>query len=379
MAPLGWVCLVGVAVSLTLGLWLHWFEFMLVACSLGIALLAASAYLIGRQRFDVSLDVAKNAVEAGEPAEGGIRVTNRATRASAAVRIEFRVGAERGSFTLPRLQPDETHEMGFRIPTHRRAVINLGPVTSVRDDPFALLSRTVYWTKVQELLVYPKVVRLPESETGFLRDLEGFPSLDISDSDMSFHALRDYVRGDDTRQVHWKSSARTGRLMVRQFEESRRSRVVIALDDHEAAYAKPDEFELAISCAASVALETMRSGKRFSIFNGPQAIAAPHRTAALDAYTRLDFATAHHSIHEMPRLITMQASDASAIVWVTGSSTSPADLRRSVALLPLGAMVIILRADLGAKLTRNSLGIATVTTVGDLEHLASGMRLAGMG
>ena len=48
-------------------------------------------------------------------------------------------------------------------------------------------------------------------------------------------ALREYQPGDDLRHVHWKSTAKTGRLMVRQYEESRRSRmaVVLGLDDAE--------------------------------------------------------------------------------------------------------------------------------------------------
>src|SRR5699024_9984886 len=83
------------------------------------------------------------------------------------------------------------------------------------------------------------------------RDLEGTPSSDLSSSDIAFHALRDYAPGDDRSHVHWRTTARTGKLMVRQFEETRRSHVVVALDDLAEHYASDEEFELAVSAAAS--------------------------------------------------------------------------------------------------------------------------------
>ena len=46
---------------------------------------------------------------------------------------------------------------------------------------------------------------------------------------MSFHAIREYAPGDSRRQIHWKSTAKTGQLMVRQYEESRRSRMAVVL------------------------------------------------------------------------------------------------------------------------------------------------------
>ena len=70
---------------------------------------------------------------------------------------------------------------------------------------------------------------------------------------MSFHAIREYTPGDSRRQIHWKSTAKTGQLMVRQFEESRRSRMAVVLSLALADYADEDEFELGVSAAASLA------------------------------------------------------------------------------------------------------------------------------
>src|SRR5690625_5413082 len=156
------------------------------------------------------------------------------------------------------LPAGESHEELFAVPTRRRAVLVVGPVRSVRDDPLSLMRRQVTGARPQELFGHPRTVRLDEAASGFLRDLEGTPSSDLSSSDIAFHALRDYAPGDDRRHVHWRTTARTGKLMVRQFEETRRSHVVVALDDLAEHYASDEEFELAVSAAASIAAQTLK-------------------------------------------------------------------------------------------------------------------------
>ena len=49
-------------------------------------------------------------------------------------------------------------------------------------------------------------------------------------SDLAFHALREYQPGDDRRYVHWRSSAKHGRLLVRQFLDTRRSHLAVVVD-----------------------------------------------------------------------------------------------------------------------------------------------------
>ena len=73
---------------------------------------------------------------------------------------------------------------------------------------------------MHELYVHPRTVAVPSTSAGLVRDLEGNASRRLVDADMSFHAIRAYAPGDSRRQIHWKSTAKTGQLMVRQFEES---------------------------------------------------------------------------------------------------------------------------------------------------------------
>src|SRR5699024_6344350 len=80
--------------------------------------------------------------------------------------------------------------------TRRRAVLVVGPVRSVRDDPLSLMRRQGTWARPQELFVHPPPVRLDEAASGFLRDLEGTPSSALSSSAIAFHALPDSAPAD---------------------------------------------------------------------------------------------------------------------------------------------------------------------------------------
>ncbi|BAS08086.1 conserved hypothetical protein [Arthrobacter sp. Hiyo4] len=121
------------------------------------------------------------------------------------------------------------------------------------------------WTEPEDLFVHPKTVALAGSAAGFIRDLEGMPTTDLSSADVSFHALRDYVPGDDRRHIHWKTTARTNKLMVRQFEETRRAHLAISLSINTDEYASEQEFEMAISAAASIGRQAIREQRELDV------------------------------------------------------------------------------------------------------------------
>ena len=133
-------------------------------------------------------------------------------------------------------------------------MIRVGPVRARRTDPLGLLRREATWGRPAELYVRPRMVTLDALGSGFLRDQEGAPLDEISLDDLAFHALREYVPGDDLRHVHWRSSARAGQLLVRQYHQTRRNHVTVLLDDSRSAYDGEEDFELAVSVAASLVL-----------------------------------------------------------------------------------------------------------------------------
>jgi uncharacterized protein (DUF58 family) len=245
-------------------------------------------------------------------------------------------------------------------------------VRSVRGDPLGLARRSVRWTQPVELFVHPALVGLAGANAGLLRDLEGQATRDLSDSDMSFHALRDYVAGDDRRYIHWRSSARHDQLMVKQFEDTRRTLTALALATSPADYADDDEFELAVSAVASIGVQTLRDERELAVLAGPGALRVDTPPRLLDDCSGLALAAGDAGVVLLGRRVAREAAGASVAVLVTGSAPSDADLRLGARHVPTGTRVLVLRCARGADVdvrTQGSLSVATLGALGDLPRL----------
>lgn len=284
----GWL-VAGCTVVAALGsLLLGWGELVVVAWLLAFVLLGSIAFILGSHQLTARLDLSRDRVVVGEKATGRLRLTNTSRHRVLPLTVELPVGTGRADFDLPSMAGGDEHEELFVIPTSRRAVLTLGPVRTVRADPFFLLQRKQDLDEPQTIHVHPRTVRVEGSAAGIVNDLEGIATRKLSDSDVSFHALRAYVPGDDRRYVHWKSTARTGTLMVRQFEETRRSHLLVLLSSRIDDYLSQDEFELAISVAGSLGLQTLHDGQGLSVKTSTRDLAARSSRALLDDLSGVD-------------------------------------------------------------------------------------------
>ena len=146
-------------------------------------------------------------------------------------------------------------------------------------------------------------------------------------SDLAFHALREYVPGDDLRHVHWRSSAKAGELLVRQYHETRRGHVTILLDPARSSYPRLRDFELAVSVAASIALRAVRDDFDTYLRCGPHLARSRSAAAMTDIACR--FALEAEDDY-LPH--SADAADAVAgtglVVQVTGRRPRPLRARR---------------------------------------------------
>jgi uncharacterized protein (DUF58 family) len=372
----GWVVLATAVASLVIGLRLGWMELVVLGGALLTLIVGAVAFAIGRHPYQVTLRLREGRVVVGERAMGALEVVNASQRAVLPARVELPVGAAKASFALPTLAAGAEHDELFAIPTERRGVITVGPVSSVRGDPVGLIRRAVLWTEPEELYVHPRTIKIGGSAAGFLHDLEGRETREITNADLSFHALREYVPGDDRRYVHWRSSARTGTLMVRQFEETRRSHLVLALSVQEQDYAHPDEMELAISAVGSLGLHAIGSESDLTTMTTEEVLA--HRTPRqlLDGLTRIEARRSPTTIVDLGRTIARDVQRATVVLLAFGSGVTPDQIRAAGAVLPAGVRALALRASLeeGAELGARRLGNVTVLTLPTLEELPRGFR-----
>ena len=374
VTPIGWA-VIGVAVlALLVGPRLHLTEVVVIGVMLLLPFIAAIGFVIGRVAHTVRLDLSQQRIEVGRRAYGTIVVSNETDRRALAARIELAVGSARAQFLIPTLPARASHEELFAIPTRRREVLTVGPIRSVRDDPLSLMRREAVWAKAQEVYVHPRTVRLPELATGFLRDLEGTPSSAMTSSDIAFHALRDYAAGDDRRHIHWRSTARTGSLMVRQFEETRRAHVIVALANSPEHYAHLEEFELAVSVAASIGAQTIREEKTLTALTFDARQRSTSQRAFLDDCTLIDVVKDRGGLRELGRRAAEMAPHASAALVIVGSRTSPGDMIAASGQLPPGVTGMVVRCEDGAKVTRRPLGTVQLATVGELDQLPRAIR-----
>jgi len=368
VTALGAVTLGAVVLLAVVALLTGWQEFAVAALALGLTLAVSALFLVGRSSYAVTVHLQNAMVVAGQRAGGAMATRNTGQRRLLGSRIELPVGGSLASFRIPTLAPGVEHEDLFVIPTTRRAVITVGPAVSVRGDALGLLRRQVRWTVPQALYVHPRTIRLRGASTGVMRDLEGQPTRDLSSNDVSFHALRGYVPGDDRRYVHWRTSARTGKLMVRQFEETRRTHLAVALAADPSEYETVDEFELAVSAAASLGAQAFREERPVSVCVGPASLVGGTGRQLLDAFAGV--ATAEGAgIVTAGRAAAAAVPNASVAVLVCGPKPDAPTIHRAGSGFGIGIGVVCVRIEGDATAGMSSIGGIDVGTLCSLEDL----------
>jgi uncharacterized protein (DUF58 family) len=155
---------------------------------------------------------------------------------------------------VPDLPPGRVCEIAMELTPARRGVLRLRAVGVVRPDPLGLCKAVARQEAAQSVLVLPKRYPVPRLRlSGGRRDQPGGVSLAsrLGDS-QEFRSLRDYAPGDPLRRVHWRSWAKTGRPVVKDFEDEYFVRHALVLDTF-ARRGGEAEFEAAVSAAASFA------------------------------------------------------------------------------------------------------------------------------
>lgn len=359
-----------------------WVEWIVAGAAACVLLLLCVPFLFGANAYEVDLSMSDVRVVAGTEVTGEIVVSNRTRGTALPGRIDIPVGDGLIELGVPLLRPARSFAQTLTIATPRRGVIAVGPATAVRTDPIGLLRRERSSTDRHHLFVHPRTAVIPSTSAGLVRDLEGNPTRAIVDSDMSFHAIREYGPGDSRRQIHWKSTAKTGRLMVRQFEESRRSRLAVVLSIAAAEYADEDEFELAVSAAASLGVQAVRDNRDLDVVTGAEVpemvrgrMRAIHSLAVSSPRILLDEFTGVRSLeHTMPieevcRLAGEATQGLSIVFMVCGSQVGLQRLRRAALALPMDAAAIAVICDERAQPRLQSFGGLTVMTIGLLDDL----------
>jgi uncharacterized protein (DUF58 family) len=367
VTQLGWSILAASFLCWLFGWCLGWTELMMLAAGGAVLFVLCVVMSVGRAILRIQVQLEPQRVTVGEPSAGEVQVTNLARRPVLPLSLELPVGTDAARFQLPLLRSGASCQELFVVPTERRGVIPVGPACTVRGDPLGLIRRKVDWTARIELFVRPVTVPLDSLGSGLVRDLEGMTTNDLSMSDLAFHALRDYVPGDDRRYIHWRSSAKAGHFMVRQFLDTRRSHFTVMVDSDQASYSDPQDYELAISAAASIVVRAMLDEQEVTVLAGRHAAPTSTGPLALDIFARAELDG--HGLDDLAARGLRLAPETSVALLVTGSSISFTELRRAASQFPQEVAVLALQIDPGRPTAITSIRTLTVLTLQRLTEL----------
>ena len=367
VTPTGWAVITLVIVGLVLAVAFQWVEALACALAGVVALLLAAMRVAWRPPHVVSIRVPNERIVAGQTAVGEISVRNERARSARSGIIELPIGTGTGEFVVPPLGAHETWDEMFLISSRHRGLINIGPARAVRSDALGLLRRVRMWDEPVLLHVHPRTVRVPFDATGFQLDVEGVSTGKLSSSDVSFHALRDYEPGDDRRAVHWQSTARLGKLIVRQYEETHRSHHVIVLDTSRDAW-DHDTFETAVSVAGSLGLANLRESRPVSLSTTEGWLPSGVAMRMLDALSEVK-ARSFGDLSRRVREAVAQRPGVSALTLIVGPNVTDIEAAHLARLAPIDVPVSIIRIGAEGVRARRDLGRGVLLDCSTLDDL----------
>ncbi len=137
----------------------------------------------------------------------------------------------------------------------RRGVVTLQSIAVLRPDPFGLCYGVQQFSQLEQILVMPKRYRVSSNlvSAGGRHFQPGGvnPSWSIGESH-EFVSMRDYRDGDSLRKIHWASSAKRAKPVVKEYQDEYFVRQALVLDTHSH---HADALEEAVAVAASLALQ----------------------------------------------------------------------------------------------------------------------------
>lgn len=353
----------------------------------------------------------------GDVLEENIKLTNRSRIPAAWIEvingssIPFASGSR--LFTL--VMAKQLRNYTARTWLTRRGSFQLGPTQVTTGDPFGLFTAGKQFKANETLIVLPMIhkIQVFPSPQGILT---GGPVIRRKSADITPHAsgVRDYVPGDAMKRIHWSTSARRGRLMVKEFEQDPQAEVWIYLDSQRAVHFQkkykemeapfhamllmkrpkielpPSTLEYCVSIAASLAHYFIRQGRSvgyasagqvLNVLPAERGVRQEAKVLEMLAFVKAD------GILSLAGLVATQAAllpQGSSVILVT--PTTRPDLFQAVDELLrryLSPIVVLLEAksfegptgtaDLLATLQERRVPVVTVSCGDDLSQTLTGI------
>lgn len=247
-----------------------------------VALPIVGALIVGRARVTIEAGrrVSHRRVAVGTPVEVSLVVVNTGMLPAAGLMLEDQLpdrlghaeAPPRARFALGTLRSGQRTNFVYPLPALPRGRFAIGPLRLRMTDPFGLVEMVRPFPSVSEIVVVPQIHELgAQPLPGGHEELGGSAIHALGSLGADDLTVREYRQGDDVRKIHWRSSARTGELMVRQEERPWQGDVVVLVDSRRRAHrgaGAHSSLEWMVSAAASIADHLERRGYRVTIVSG---------------------------------------------------------------------------------------------------------------
>lgn len=367
VSPLGWSAAIGGSLCLVVFAATGWQGMLAAGVCCWTLIVGAVLLSLGGIGLSATITPSAYRLTVGDTVTVSADIVNRGRTPTPAVQGELAIGHMTERFRIPVLAPDHSAPVAYAITAHARAVLRIGPLQAARGDPFGMIRRSRMLAAPITVFVHPQTIALPAVEAGAVRDLDGSPAGRIVDDDLDFHGLREYQSGDDRRHIHWLSSSKTGRLMIRQYEDSRRTdtSLTLAVDSDE--YADEAEFELAVCVLASIGVQCLTGTRPLHVHAGRHHATVHHAAALLDDCSAIT-PEPHHEPGLMESAL-RHDPHASLHCLIIGSHDEPGRIGLLSAALPPSARCLILQVNRRASRRLRRVGDVTFATVTALDDL----------
>jgi len=238
------------------------------AAALGLGALLPAASLLG---LEVRRSLEAETVEIGGTVESRLELHNGKDIPAFWLlwkeEIEPGLAAEGITCGFQTLRSEETVSTPCLLHGTRRGLYRVGPAVLETSDPLGLVRRFRVDSEVRFVTVLPRTVEIGHRWPLGHRPIHEVPRRSLFEDPSRFLGVRGYRAGDSLRRIHWRATARSGRLQVKVYEPAVLEGVLVAVEMGKAAWPRTGEtggdpaVELAVTAAASIAEFVLAHGQ----------------------------------------------------------------------------------------------------------------------